>query len=211
MHQGLVPIQQSRLTPCQCDINCTDVQELHNHRLTLTTQFTASNAGAKLLDGDTIAIDGQRYRLHGIDAPETRQRYGKKAAKVLAGLMRGKDVTCDNRGVDGYNRIIAVCIADGVNLNKEMVRTGYAWDYVKFSSDYVGLEKQARENRLGLWRGKNVAPWTYRANGWVIASQQSPYKDHPIKGNISRNGKIYHMPWSRAYKRPKINEAKCER
>ena len=48
---------------------------------------------ASVIDGDTLEVHGQRIRLHGIDAPESRQlcrldgkpwQCGKEAANALA-------------------------------------------------------------------------------------------------------------------------------
>ncbi len=60
----------------------------------LATAALADVAGtASVIDGDTIEVHGQRIRLHGIDAPESRQlcrldgkpwQCGKGAANALA-------------------------------------------------------------------------------------------------------------------------------
>ncbi len=74
---------------------------------------------ARVIDGDTLDIAGQRIRLHGIDAPESKQRCragrseiecGKEATKVLRSIIARESVTCEERDVDRYGRIVAVCL-----------------------------------------------------------------------------------------------------
>ena len=87
---------------------------------------------ARVVDGDTLEIAGQRIRLHGIDAPESRQwcrigmaevECGKKATKALRRLIAGNPVVCQERDVDRYGRIIAVCLnAEGQDVGAELVR-----------------------------------------------------------------------------------------
>ncbi len=108
-------------------------------------------------------------RLQHIDAPETRgkQPYGKKAKKVLSDLCFGQQATILTEGdFDMGGRMIGEIInREGINVNKEMVRLGYAWHFKKYSKDasYDQLEKQARNNRRGLWQEPNpIAPWDFR-------------------------------------------------
>ena len=70
---------------------------------------------ASVIDGDTIEIHGQRIRLHGIDAPESRQecsrpdgtswRCGQQAALALSDRIARSVVHCDARRRDRYGRI----------------------------------------------------------------------------------------------------------
>ena len=108
-------------------------------------------------------------RLQHIDAPEKRgsQPYGNKAKTVLSDLCFGQQVTILTEGdFDMGGRMIGEIInEDGLNVNKEMVRLGYAWHFKKYSSDmsYDKLEKEARREKRGLWQEPNpVAPWDFR-------------------------------------------------
>ena len=175
---------------------------------------------AIVVDGDTIEINGVSHRLHGIDTPEAGQRCNKAgsgtwrcgdaATEALITLTRGKDVTCDNRGLDGFQRVISVCTINGVDINQLLVRQGYAWAFSKFSNDYVPAENKARRERLGIWQAPTQTAEEFRAARWKVEKQVSP-NGCPIKGNISKNGRIYHAPWSPWYSRTKISINKGER
>ncbi len=84
----------------------------------LPTLAPADVAGpAKVIDGDTIQVAGERIRLHGIDAPEGRRTCsrdsvtwlcGAESARALRQFIDGQQVTCRERDVDRYGRIVAV-------------------------------------------------------------------------------------------------------
>ncbi len=88
-----------------------------------------------MIDGDTVEIRGWRIRLHGIDAPESRQlcrrngkpwQCGKDAANALARKIARRPVRCEDLGRDRYDRIIGRCtVADG-DLGAWMVSQGLA-------------------------------------------------------------------------------------
>jgi len=94
------------------------------------------NGVASVIDGDTVEIRGTRIRLHGIDAPESRQlctrpsgqswRCGQQAALALSDRIGRRSVSCVARDTDRYGRIIAVCSQDGIDLNAWMVAEGWA-------------------------------------------------------------------------------------
>ncbi len=188
--------------------------------LTFSSTVPAAAEPVRVIDGDTIAIGSVTYRLHGIDAPEAGQRCresgsgtwpcGKAAILKLEALVEGRAIVCDNRGSDEFDRTIAVCAADDVDVNAEMVRTGHAWAFRKFSQGYISHEREARIDRVGVFQAETQTPWAYRAARWEVAAQVSP-DGCPIKGNISRNGRIYHAPWSPWYTRTKLSIDKGER
>jgi len=126
---------------------------------------------ATVIDGDTISIDGNRIRLEGIDAPETHQvcldergarwSCGLSARDALAGRIAGNTVTCVSTEHDRYRRALAHCSTD-VDLNRFMVRVGFALAYVHYSRQYQGDEAEARNRQKGMWRGAFIAPWDWR-------------------------------------------------
>ena len=177
---------------------------------------------AEAVDGDTLAVGGVRVRLEGIDAPEIMQtctdasgkawECGAEATRILARLVANVVVSCEERGLDKYKRLLGVCRAGGIEVNAELVRRGLAWAFTRYSQTYVSLEAEARRARLGIWAGAAQPAWDYRAERWQVAetSTEAP-KGCPIKGNVTANGRIYHVPWSPWYGKVKMDEGKGKR
>ena len=126
----------------------------------------------RVTDGDTIKILNKRIRLHGIDAPEKKQiciknfkeySCGQEATNALKKKIDGKLVTCKVQNkLDRYKRYIGVCLLGDVNLNKWMVRNGYAVSYRRYSKDYIEDENYAKKKKTGLWSGNFIYPEKWR-------------------------------------------------
>ena len=127
---------------------------------------------AKVLDGDTIDIAGTRIRLEGIDAPESAQMCsrkgkglwpcGEEATEHLKRLTSGRRVVCNDAGEDRYGRMLGWCAVDGLDINAEMVRSGFAWAFVRYSKRYVSAEREARQAEAGIWQGEAEPAWAFR-------------------------------------------------
>jgi len=127
---------------------------------------------ASVTDGDSLEIRGTRIRLHGIDAPESRQlctrpsgqswRCGQQAALALSDRIGRRSVICVARDTDRYGRTIAVCSQDGIDLNAWMVAEGWAVAYRQYSRDYVLADTEARSAGRNIWSGTFVMPWDWR-------------------------------------------------
>ncbi len=165
-------------------------------------------------------MHGQRIRLHGIDAPESRQlcrldgkpwQCGKDAANPLADKIARRPMTCEDLGRDRYKRIIARCTVAGEDLGEWMVQQGLALAYRRYSLDYVEEEADAQAVRRGIWAGEFVKPWEWRRGNRLAANDNAPGQCQ-IKGNIDREGeRIYHTPGQQAYNMTRINLEAGER
>ena len=129
--------------------------------------FAISGKVVSIHDGDTITIlqDKQqiKVRLFGIDAPELKQPYGKKSKQFLANLIASEVVEVEENGKDRYKRAIGTIYLNGTDINAQMVESGYAWAYRKFSKKYTAQESKAKKQGLGLWRDKEpTPPWEWR-------------------------------------------------
>ena len=132
---------------------------------------------ASVVDGDTITINNTKIRFSGIDAPESYfyglTQYcekpngkiwacGKKATAALKKLIGKNDVECSDEGLDKYGRTLSICYANGVDLQSEMVRSGMAVAYIRYSSRYENEMIEAMTNRAGIWSGDFLDPEDWR-------------------------------------------------
>lgn len=116
----------------------------------------------RVVDGDTIEIAGGAHvRYIGMDTPETYPEvefYGPEAKAKNIELVEGKLVTLekDVSDTDRYGRLLRYVYVDGVFVNGELVRLGYA-EAVAYPPDtryqwqLDQLEKEAKAAKLGIW------------------------------------------------------------
>lgn len=129
--------------------------------------FSAQVIGVS--DGDTITVlrdqNPIKIRLAEIDCPEKSQAFGQSARSHTADLVFGKAVLVSTLSKDKYGRLIANVSVDGKNLSEELVSSGYAWCYRKYSknNDLLQEEADAKSARRGLWTDPQpTPPWEYR-------------------------------------------------
>jgi endonuclease YncB( thermonuclease family) len=197
---------------------------------------------ARIVDGDTVQIGTVKIRLEGIDAPETDQlclnREGKRwtcgieARDRLIQKSGGKVWACRTNSADRYGRALATCEVEGININRWLVREGWALSFIRYSHEYDSDEAVARQAKVGLWSGAFIAPWDWRSRtkstvvlGAVnvpkdaqsillsaASAIDAPTPECTIKGNMSRNGEcIYHLPGGRYYGLVKMDLNKGKR
>ena len=138
--------------------------------LLLLAALSTLDGQARVIDGDTLVVSGQHIRLDGIDAPETKQvcqrdgdwRCGLAATEALKALIGTSAVRCKGSTKDRYKRLIATCWVGSTNLNQDMVRSGWAVAYRRYSITYVPAEDEARGNKEGLWSSEFQMPWERR-------------------------------------------------
>ena len=125
----------------------------------------------RVVDGDTIHLDGEKIRFIGIDTPELKQTCIKKGNKNFCGVtareiliekIADNKVECISEGKDQYKRTLAECFVNNESLSSYLVRSGYAFAYRGYSKKFVPDEDYARINKLGMWSMEFNYPWDYR-------------------------------------------------
>ena len=126
----------------------------------------------KIIDGDTIVLNGEKIRFSGIDTPELKQTClhnnkivdcGMSAKILLIKKIGNKTPECISEGKDVYNRTLAECFINGKSLSKFLVRSGYAFAYRKYSKKFIDDEDFAKANKNGMWAMKFKYPWDFRS------------------------------------------------
>jgi endonuclease YncB( thermonuclease family) len=134
---------------------------------------TFNSAVVRVIDGDTIVLNGLKIRLQGIDAPESKQSCVRKADGVtwpcglaaterLIALIGNNVVACTDEGTDKYQRQLAYCYVGAVNINAEMVKQGYAVAYVQYDMLFLIDELAARWYSRGIWATDFTRPNEWR-------------------------------------------------
>jgi endonuclease YncB( thermonuclease family) len=125
----------------------------------------------KIVDGDTIILNGEKIRFSGIDTPELKQTCFQDDQEVWCGMSAkmllvkkiGNNIPeCISEGKDVYKRTLAECFVNGESLSSFLVRSGYAFAYRKYSTKFIKDEDFAKANKLGMWAMQFQYPWDFR-------------------------------------------------
>ena len=121
----------------------------------------------RIVDGDSLYVDGFEVRLVGIDAPEGRQMCkrdgrswpcGRQSADRLRALAGRERVKCEVEKRDKHRRLLATCHAGRTNLNLTQVKNGWAVSYGRYRDE----ERSARNKKRGIWSGTFMRPREWR-------------------------------------------------
>jgi micrococcal nuclease len=133
-----------------------------------TSFYCQSYKVLSIHDGDTFTIidheQKKKVRLQGIDAPELAQEYGKESQQHLSNIIFNQEIKLVVTGKDKYGRILANAYLDTLWINRDMILTGNAWHYKKYSKDTTlsKAEIYAQSKKLGFW-ALNIEPaWIFR-------------------------------------------------
>jgi endonuclease YncB( thermonuclease family) len=123
-------------------------------------------------DGDTITVlrdkQPQKIRLYGIDCPEKRQPFGKKAKQFTSQLVFGKVVDVEPVAKDRYGRTVAFVRVENITVNEELIKKGLGWVFMRYCKlplciEWQGLQLAAQADKRGLWKHSGeIPPWEFR-------------------------------------------------
>jgi len=125
----------------------------------------------RVVDGDTIHLNGEKIRFTGIDTPELKQTCikegviepcGVTAKEFLIEKIGNNKVNCISQGKDQYKRTLAECFVNGESLSSYLVRSGYGFAYRRYSKKFIPDEDYAKANKIGMWSMDFQYPWDYR-------------------------------------------------
>lgn len=178
------------------------------------------SGSARVIDADTLEVAGKRIRLGGIDAPEMSERCrdardkawrcGVWATERAREMLAGQWLTCLDLGERTYDRVVGRCYLRGRDLAVALIEAGAARPCLRHARAqgqeraYLQAERVAMQAQAGIYAGPlNPAAGfcDISAPARQAALTQAPDPDCAIKGNVSANGRIYHMPGQRDYER----------
>lgn len=152
-----------------------------------TRVFDGDSFIARVIEGPDIEV-----RLGEIDAPEKDQPYADRARAALSGMILDRKLRIVVFDTDQYHRKVARVyrVADGVDINAELVRRGHVWVYRRHVRDQslYDLERAAREQQLGLWalqEAEREPPWRWRRSHPRKRNESPQNVDKPV-ASISR-------------------------
>jgi micrococcal nuclease len=157
----------------------------------------------RAVDGWTLhSPDFGEIRLSGIEPPEGQGKLDlrEKARKGLAALAEGKRIRLDFEGPteDSQGRLLAYIQVGELSLNAWMLKNGYARVSPSLTSStrqtlFENLQREARENKKGIWAPANVPPAP------SAPSVSSPLPQEKKRIIASKKSRYYYRPGQQYY------------
>ena len=109
-----------------------------------TTAAVCPAGTARVVNGDTLAVAGNRVRLKGVAAPELRQARRRGGASLRGRAGRGPTVVCDLTGERSHGHRVGWCHRDGRKVAEALIKAGLARDCPRYSQGrYAAAEPEA--------------------------------------------------------------------
>src|SRR5574337_1760807 len=116
----------------------------------------------RVYDGDTVLLeDGRTVRYLGINAPEYRQPFSRKATQLNESLVLGRDIRLefDREPIDGYGRLLAYVYAGDQMVNATLIQEGLAHAFFigpnrKHHALLLRLQAEAKQRKVGIWSSR---------------------------------------------------------
>lgn len=190
----------------------------------LNDRETESANVIRVIDGDTVEVilnnETERVRYLMVDTPELTASDpipGKKASEYNRKLVDGKVIQMvkDTDDRDDFGRLLRFVSVDGVSVNFELVKQGYATTFIRppntlCSEEITKAMLEAFKARIGIWH--SIPETMNKTNQLCPEGCKQPVTGCEIKGNINSQGdKIYHLPGSNDYPAVEISSQYGER
>ena len=107
-----------------------------------------------VIDGGTLLLNGQPFKILNISVPGAKQKCkkgslpwlcGAAAKKFLQQLISGKTLKCAL-----YEQYNVQCFLNGRDLAVSLIKAGWAIS-ITTKKEYKSAENKARRNKVGLW------------------------------------------------------------
>lgn len=161
----------------------------------------------RVIDGDSVQVDGTVLQLYGIDAPELGQLCyhkdrpwpcGLEAAYALRKLLELGQGPLHCAPVEGASDDAAVCELGNEVIAEVLVRQGHVVALADGIAEYREAESEAKQARLGIWGSAFVMPSLWRA-GERHASGGAETERCIIKGLVRDGQRVYYVPLDPGY------------
>jgi endonuclease YncB( thermonuclease family) len=163
----------------------------------------------RIIEGDIFLFHTKDssfiVHMYGIDAPESGQAFSEISIKKMESYLWNNAEIEIKKNIN-IPATSAILFIDGKNINKHMVKNGFAWHNKLHSTDaeLARSEMYARSKKLGLWIMENpTPPWEFKRG--VLAKPKPP--DGEIRVLICTNEKdnTYHKKYCQVLKRCHTN------
>jgi endonuclease YncB( thermonuclease family) len=125
-------------------------------RLDLSPPYDVRDAVTFQAGDQTIrvaSLAGPERHAVCLDAKEVPWACGLRARAALNNLISGRPLTCASRETNAAGEVLASCSADGLDVQRAMIASGWARPLPGSVADYQADVAAAQAARLGLWNG----------------------------------------------------------
>jgi|GEM_PF-1527622 len=140
--------------------------------LPLPSQATAADFSGKatVVDGNTLSFGETKVSLWALNAPSQKEQClstrgkifpcGKTANRTLTMLIQGRSIECDIKdgAKDKQSRPLVICRLMGMDINEQMVLSGWAVAKADEGEQYSRSQYAAKKTRSGMWRSLSFKP-----------------------------------------------------